>query len=74
MEWKTIVPNMNAKEDAIIVIGDDAQESVFLELSNYWIAVPKTWYWGKRYVFLIEEDMCLIRNSKEMQLPLGNIS
>ena len=33
---------MNAVEDAIIVIGDDAQESVFLELSNYWIAVPKT--------------------------------
>ena len=33
---------MNSKEDAIIVIGDDAQESASLELSNYWIAVPKT--------------------------------
>ena len=33
---------MSAEEDAIIVIGDEAQESVFLELSTYWIAVPKT--------------------------------
>ena len=34
--------NMNAEESAIIGVGDDAQESVFLKLSNYWIAVPKT--------------------------------
>ena len=33
---------MNVTDDIMMIDGDDAQESVFLELSNYWIAVPKT--------------------------------